>query len=184
MAIDTNQVFWKWAIHDAMIKSLYKIPGEVLKANFCKLVKSVGNNDPEIIAKRAEVFLYFRGKRYYSRQAGFHELAFDSNLRYEQAYPNEEQTIQLEETLQHIEELDNEKRVIENYLAKIFNKAESVEDIKLLLPTAAHKYIEVEDGNPRVTLSDDQISQIRADTIKFAHLLNERILINLVTKED
>lgn len=182
--VDTSRSFWKWVIRDSIINNLYKIPGETLHKHLCDLVATIGGNDPTIKINKKETFLYFRGVRYYSREAGFHELAFDSNLSYEQAYPNEEQVIKLEQLLQHIDELKNERRITENYLAKIFNLSETASDIIKLLPQAAHKYVNVVDANPRVTLSEERIRQIRNDTYKFAHLLNQRILTNLVMKED
>lgn len=181
---NANQLFWKWTIRDRIIDELYKIPGKNLHKLLCDLVKRVGQDDPEIKASGAEVYLYFRGTRYYSKEAGFQALAFDNTIDYRQAYPNEEQTIELEKTLQLIDELKNENRVIENYLNKVINLANTVEDVKALVPTSAHKFICMEDSSPQRTLSQERIDQLRQQTLKFAKLLNERILINFVNKED
>lgn len=176
--------FYKWSLRDAVLKQLYAIPLDVKSKEIARYIKVIGDSDLEIRRIGAEAYIYFGGKRYYSKEAGLSALIGDTGIHYKQAYPNEEQTIHLEQLIQEYRALQTEKAQIETYLNKVLNAAVTGKDILKLLPSSAKNFIAPEKlvGN-KPGLPDEEIAKLRKECHKYAVLLNERLLTNLITKE-
>ncbi|MCK4501046.1 hypothetical protein KAU11_11160 [Candidatus Babeliales bacterium] len=178
-----DPILFKWAIKDDIIKNLYAIPLTILQKEQCQIIKENAQNHPDFDAINYESYVYYHSQRYYSKQADVEELAFDPALEYRQVELLPHMRDMLINNLDEIKELKAESVQINTYLNNIFNKANNVADIYKLLPTSAHRFINYEKGKEAISLTTQQINNYQQITYKYAEMLNQRIILNLISQE-
>ena len=177
-----DSTFFKWTIKDAIVDALYKSPLTRLKAEQYTIVQQNHLECLDADKSKYETYVYLHSKRYYSRDIGLADLTYDANALYKsiELLPTYKEL--LINNIAIIEELNHEQIQINTYLNCILNKSETVADMYKLLPTSARRLLQLKETSI-ITLAPEEIAQCQKDTYKYAMLLNERILLNLLNKD-
>ena len=179
---DNDATFFKVTIKDQLLSKLYDPPANILYKDMCKILKK--NMDLFNITAKPDVsyYVYYRTKKYYHDYAGYNQngpgySTFYSSLM--DIHP----AIKTKLHELHLE-LDNlwiEKGIIANFLNNLLNYCHNINDILVLLPKHAHKYITYSSSS-QIRLREPEINWFKNHHEKDFKLLNERLMTNLLLK--
>jgi len=179
----SNGTFFKWAIKDKLLNALYVVPTKHLLKQQALIVKEAAQLDPNFIY-HSESYLYYHSKRYYSKDLSSADLIFDPSLNYNQAELTEFSRVKLIKIVEELESLKEEERIIDSYLNTVLNYCNTVADVMQLLPKSTGRFINIKPAYiTNTTLTATEIEKYRKLTYKYAQMLNERIIINLITED-
>jgi len=172
-----NAPFFKWEIKEKIIENLYTAPGSELQKELYDLVKK----NQRLVGISGESYIYYRNKKYYSKDLEFGDNLMGDNVTYKHADMSPSIKDPLIILIDEYEELRSERLLIESYLNRILNFSNTDADMKKLLPSSAHRFINSVDAPHLQTITPDDVAKYRRETYKYAIMLNERIIINLIS---